>query len=776
MSETLNGVGPTSIATYNIMDRPISITASSGIITSNIFDALGRVTTNIVAGQLTNNFVYSAKGLIQTLDGVGNSTFFSNNPAGWLIFRTNANTEVTQYQYDNAGNVTNLTDGKLQHTTFQFDQFGRLITNLDNALSNIVQLTYDADGRVQTRTTPAKGTITYTYDPVGRIRTNSYPSNPMVVFGYDLDGRLTSLADGLGTTTFAYSNSGQLVSEDGPWASDALAFTYQARLRNSLSLQQPSADPWIQTYAYDTAHRLTNVTSPAGVFGYQYHPGFGTGGPYSSPLWQTLTLPNTAFITNSFDSAARLLTTALETSGATILNSHSYTYDLDSRRTQQTRTKGDYVSYKFDGIGQMTNAVGWESGGVTNRLQEQMGYVYDAAHNLNYRTNNALVQTFAVNGDNELTTISRNSTAALTVSGTTGATATNVTVNGTAAVLYGDNTFAEAGFTPVNGANTYTAIGKDNVGRISTNAITVNLPSSASYTYDFNGNLSGDGTRTFTYDDENQLIQITVTGVWQTQFIYDGLMRRRFRKEFAWSGAWVETNEVHYIYDGYVVIQERDVNNLPQASYTRGLDLSRSLQGANGIGGLLAFSQVSTLNQQHFYYHADANGNVTSVVNAQQIVVAKYLYDSFGVILAQSGPTANANHYCFSSMEFLANSGLYGYLRRFYDPNFQRWLNRDPLADTPGLKLNGRKMPVESLFGPNLYTFVYNNPASYVDPNGLWGIAFGNNSGSSYFNIGWGNPSLYFSPDAGNGVGQSAATTADGLNPFGNPFANNGVL
>lgn len=61
------------------------------------------------------------------------------------------------------------------------------------------------------------------------------------------------------------------------------------------------------------------------------------------------------------------------------------------------------------------------------------------------------------------------------------------------------------------------------------------------------------------------------------------------KKDCAWNGgSWIETNEVRYVYDGYRVIQERHANNLPQVTCTRGIDLSSSLQGAGGIGGLLA--------------------------------------------------------------------------------------------------------------------------------------------------------------------------------------------
>ena len=61
---------------------------------------------------------------------------------------------------------------------------------------------------------------------------------------------------------------------------------------------------------------------------------------------------------------------------------------------------GSYVNYTYDKIGQLNTALGLESGGTTNRLLEQLGYAYDAAGNLHYRTNNALVQTFTVTSIN----------------------------------------------------------------------------------------------------------------------------------------------------------------------------------------------------------------------------------------------------------------------------------------------------------------------------------------------------------------------------------------
>jgi RHS repeat-associated protein len=84
-------------------------------------------------------------------------------------------------------------------------------------------------------------------------------------------------------------------------------------------------------------------------------------------------------------------------------------------------------------------------------------------------------------------------------------------------------------------------------------------------------------------------------------------------------------------------------------------------------------------------------------------MVASYRYDPFGNLVSKSGPLADANVYRFSSKEFHVNSGLYYYGYRFYSPNLQRWINRDPIGISGGL---------------NLYGFVGNRPLSQADPDG----------------------------------------------------------
>lgn len=51
----------------------------------------------------------------------------------------------------------------------------------------------------------------------------------------------------------------------------------------------------------------------------------------------------------------------------------------------------------------------------------------------------------------------------------------------------------------------------------------------------------------------------------------------------------------------------------------------------------------------HAYYHADAQGNVTTLIHSSGTELANYTYDSFGNLLAASGTWATLNPYRFSS-------------------------------------------------------------------------------------------------------------------------------
>jgi RHS repeat-associated protein len=365
----------------------------------------------------------------------------------------------------------------------------------------------------------------------------------------------------------------------------------------------------------------------------------------------------------------------------------------------------------------LTSATGYEPGGVTPRANENFGYGYDLAGNLLLRTNNTLIQEFTLDNANEVVNVQRNNNL-LTVAGSLNGPVASLAINGQAAAVYGDTTYAvPGGLVVTNGLNTLTAV----VNGTQTNQVGECLPVGVSLQYDLNGNLISDGQRTYAYDCANELVQVVATNVFSasstttnscmTKYAYDGFGRRRVRQDYTWgpisaqsgtTSGWVKLYEVRYIYDGMTVLQERDVNNNVLVTYTRGLDLSGTLQGAGGVGGLLARTD-NTGNSA--YYHADGNGNVTMLVDGSGNLLAKYLYDSFGNTLGMWGPLAETNTYRFSSKEVDLTSGLYYFGYRYYQPNLQRWLNRDPIGERGGL---------------NLYRFVRNDPINLFDPLGLY--------------------------------------------------------
>ena len=330
----------------------------------------------------------------------------------------------------------------------------------------------------------------------------------------------------------------------------------------------------------------------------------------ASRLTQKLSLPNSSYIINTYDNVARLTATYLKTSAHVLTNKHEYDYNAANQRINSTNLAGTYYTNTYDPIGQLKI---WDS----SVAGEDRRYVYDAAWNLNYRTNNTTLYTFKVDNKNQLTNA--------TLAG-------NQTYDGNGNVTFNDGAVNGYSYDDENQLQNW---------------------------YYYDGNYNGNGSPTSPED-------------LRTEFVYDGKGRLRKRIEYVVFGfpyTWTADAETRYIYDGMRVIQERNSANTPTVSYTRGTDLSGSLEGAGGIGGLLGRSHgyASTNGNwyTHNFYHADGNGNVTYMLNSSQTKVIEYRYDPFGNTISSSGTLAAANVYRFSSKEFHVNSGLYYYTHRF---------------------------------------------------------------------------------------------------------------
>jgi RHS repeat-associated protein len=213
------------------------------------------------------------------------------------------------------------------------------------------------------------------------------------------------------------------------------------------------------------------------------------------------------------------------------------------------------------------------------------------------------------------------------------------------------------------------------------------------------------------WDAENRLISATVNSI-TYNYEYDHLSRLVVRKV----GTAISRR---YIHDGWNRIAEYESSaTTPYNTYTWGLDLSGSMQGAGGVGGLLAASEHSGTVQNPvrtpYYPTYDGNGNISEYLDFSGAAAVHYEYDPFGTVTRLTGSNSTRFQFRFSTKPRDPDTGLYYYGYRFYDPLTGRWPSRDPLAEYSDQ--HGR---VRAELGTKLYGFVGNSPLNRVDPFGL---------------------------------------------------------
>jgi len=557
-------------------------------------------------------------------------------------------------------------DGQEDVTTWNYQEGTGLLTSKTDDAGESVSYTYTDGGRLDTRTWARGGTpivTTYGYDPdTSELLSIDYSdSTPDVTFTYDRLGRQDTITDALGSRTFAYNPSLQLETETiSGLINKTITRTYEAAGVLGRSTGLNTGVDYGIGYDYDNLGRFDHVDWT--IAGASTEVADYTFEPNSDLIHQIYSYPRDTVYT--YEPNRNLITQVSNEFESALISQYDYEYDELGRREWVKNGGSAFAAAAFNlfdynprsELHESARYLGTDETILTSPVTgEFRDFTYDPI------------------GNRENVTVGTNGGSYIT-----------------------------------NNLNQYST---ENVAGGGTNT----------FTHDEDGNLTqvvGNKNLIYTYDAENRLIFVEpsspVIGDKKLTFVYDYMGRRIYKNvsEYTFMGLYSTIQDNRFIYDGWNVIEEIIGDTSPTAItkyYVWGLDLSQSLQGAGGIGGLLA--QVEGTSTHHFLY--DGNGNVSQMMMYMNPTIqAHYEYDAFGNIIISSGPVADVNPFRFSTKYLDPEFNLYYYGYRYYDPETGRWLSRDPVEEEGGL---------------NLYEFAVNDSINHFDRYGnvaetLWDI------------------------------------------------------
>ena len=751
--------------TYDPYGRQVGAADGRTGLTTNFFDPAGQLLSVTAPAPNPGDPAHTVSVLRDRMgvvtntlypDGTGTASAYSL--AGDLTAVFGSRTYASGYRYDVQGRLLSMTNW----TNFS-SRTGQRVTGWTNdpvrgrvsmkrdALANGADYAYTPAGRLRERLW-ARGNprikTTYTTNIQGGLASVVYSSDPAstpaVSLAYDAQGRPKTVTQGAATTTLTWNDAGQLLGESwigGPLSGLAVTNIYDSMGRRT-SVQLLTPGGILNRFYYDGASRLRMVSNEVVSATYSYLA--------LSALAEQIDFRRAGLdrmITRrTYDNLNRLAEVfSLSTRGGVF--SFAYAYNLAGQRTRVSTETGAWWDYHYDALGQLTfGKRRWSDNSLVPG--QQFEYFFDDIGNrlltkAGGDATGASLRSAAYEADSANQYVQRGVPGAFDVGGASPAAAT-VSITGGAPQRHGEffsSPLAAANTTPVWAPMTVNATqGSTN----QTVAGRVFIPANPeSFLHDLDGNLTRDGRWDYTWDAENRLVSMeTIPAAYNAGaprqrlvFAYDWQGRRIRKTVSNWVlGQWSVVTDHSFVYDGWNLLAVLGPGNTPLQSFVWGTDASGSMQGAGGVGGLLAARVHTGTNAGTYFFCYDGNWNVVGLVNAAGgSVAARYEYGPFHELIRASGPIASENPFQAATKYRDSETGLYYYGYRYYNPGTGRWLSRDPIGEEGGV---------------NRYGFCANSTLDYTDRDGMdFGVWTG--AGASYRN--WTPPSgKPLDPAAGN--------------------------
>jgi RHS repeat-associated protein len=406
--------------TYDGLGNLLTIKDGNANVTSYGYDAtneLVRVTDAL--GHMTRYGYDANSNMISLTDANGHATTYAYDSLNRRMSLTDPLSFLRSYAYDSVGRVVGFTDAKGQFTKYAYDSLGRP-TGITYRDGTAVSYSYDANGnrismvdshgtttyaydalnRLLSVTHPGGKVVQYAYNALGQRQVLTYPDGKLVRYGYDSANRISTVTDWLGRSTFyIYDPVGNLLNAAYPNGA-SVGFEYDAanrliRVQNFVAQGKRGHEdddsrsvPTFRyvldavgnrvkvidgrgkatSYAYDSAYRLTSVTTEHeedidnpldSVYTYD-----AVGNRLTTRKGDDTTF-------YSYDADDRLLS----------VNFAEFTYDANGNQTSSTRSaNGVPITYQYDAADRLIVVTGgrirssFAYDGDGNRIGQSAGH------------------------------------------------------------------------------------------------------------------------------------------------------------------------------------------------------------------------------------------------------------------------------------------------------------------------------------------------------------------------------------------------------------------